>query len=208
MAWEHEAYDTWTRGSFDVSIHLDHDARNPLEAFDPMGKFIVTGSTRNYSGLGTAQLEDYGLFQSYGSYFHITPCNTEIEVDEDDVPAMLEKLTGGVVYQVTLQGYSQSEWAEGLFVVTRDELIEEYGADARGRLRTDAKRKARKYLEGQAEELKNYFSGDVFGYVIEHDGEHIDSCWGFYGIEHVTEAANEAVDILMQNPQYQASQAA
>jgi hypothetical protein len=205
MSWEHDAHDTWTRGPFDVSIYLDLDAENPRTACDPMGKFIVTKNTRDHGGLSTASLSDYGIYEAYGSWYRETGAGEEIEVDEDDIPAMIEKLTGGIVHEVTLRGYSQGDWAEGLFVVTRDELAHEYGTDARGHLRKDAKKKARRYLAAQAEELNAYFAGDVFGYVIEHDGEHVDSCWGFYGADSVREAANEAANAMKDDPQYQAS---
>lgn len=40
----------------------------------------------------------------------------------------------------------------------------------------------------------NWCNGEVYGYLIQdEDGEHVDSCWGFYSPEDVIEAANEAI---------------
>jgi len=38
-----------------------------------------------------------------------------------------------------------------------------------------------KQLKAEVEEYDNYLTGNIYGYVIEKDGEHVDSCWGFYG---------------------------
>ncbi len=58
------------------------------------------------------------------------------------------------------------------------------------------KLKARKAALGLIETWNQYLSGDVYGYVIREEGdeEHIDSCWGFYGMEHAKEEAQSALD--------------
>ena len=35
-------------------------------------------------------------------------------------------------------------------------------------------------LKGEVQTFDDYLQGNVFGYVVEKDGEEIDSCWGFY----------------------------
>jgi hypothetical protein len=51
-----------------------------------------------------------------------------------------------------------------------------------------------KYAQGMIDEWNQYLSGDVYGYVIEdQDGNHIDSCWGFYGLEYAKTEARNAV---------------
>ena len=47
-----------------------------------------------------------------------------------------------------------------------------------------------KYAEGMVETWNQYLSGDVWGYTIEDgEGDHVDSCWGFYGFEYAKEEA-------------------
>lgn len=54
---------------------------------------------------------------------------------------------------------------------------------------------AKKTAEGYIETWNTYLSGDVWGYVPEdEEGEHIDSCWGYYGHEHAEEAGREALE--------------
>lgn len=42
--------------------------------------------------------------------------------------------------------------------------------------------RAEEMLEGEVETFDQYLTGDVYGFVLEtNDGDHIESCWGFYG---------------------------
>ena len=44
------------------------------------------------------------------------------------------------------------------------------------------RKEAQKLAKGLIKTWNEYLSGNVYGYVIEDkDGEHLDSCWGFYG---------------------------
>lgn len=64
--------------------------------------------------------------------------------------------------------------------------------------KTEARTKAtaRKAALGLIHTWNQYLSGDVYGYVIREEGdeEHIDSCWGHYGMEYAREQAQEALD--------------
>lgn len=63
------------------------------------------------------------------------------------------------------------------------------------------KGKAKEAAQSLLETWNEYLSGSVWGFIIEdEDGEHIDSCWGFYGDPdgHVLEAAKESVDSLAE----------
>lgn len=55
--------------------------------------------------------------------------------------------------------------------------------------------KARKAAEGLINTWNQWLGGDVYHFSIEDaDGDHIDSCGGFYGIEHVREDANASLE--------------
>lgn len=47
-------------------------------------------------------------------------------------------------------------------------------------------------LKAIVEEFNCYLTGDVYGYKVEIDGDEVDSCWGFAGIDHVREEAKAA----------------
>lgn len=83
----------------------------------------------------------------------------------------------------------------GFIVMEREALLKEYGVKIATQ---DAKRKAEKVLRAEVDEYGQYLSGDVWGYVVEDDdGEHIDSCWGFYGRAAAEEAGREALEAEM-----------
>lgn len=53
---------------------------------------------------------------------------------------------------------------------------------------------ARKAALSKVEEWNQYLSGDVWGFVIEDEnGNHVDSCWGFYGREYAEQEAKSAL---------------
>jgi hypothetical protein len=70
---------------------------------------------------------------------------------------------------------------------------------------SDAKAKATACLEAEVKEYDQYLTGQVYGHVIEDDeGNHLDSCWGFYGEDAVREAAkSEAAAIASDASRYQ-----
>lgn len=67
----------------------------------------------------------------------------------------------------------------GWIYVTHEDIIKEFGS-------LDIE-KAKELLKAEVEMLDMYVRGDVYGYVLEKavDGELIDSCWGFYGLENL-----------------------
>lgn len=40
--------------------------------------------------------------------------------------------------------------------------------------------KATKYLDGEIQTLDDYLTGNVYGYVVEYEGNELESVWGFY----------------------------
>jgi hypothetical protein len=91
----------------------------------------------------------------------------------------------------------------GFIYVTRDALLREYGGK---RVTLGMKERARKVLLSEVETYDQYLHGDVYGYSIvrkntcptcEHtEEESLDSCWGYYGIKNVREAAMSMLECL------------
>ncbi len=53
---------------------------------------------------------------------------------------------------------------------------------------------AYKVAQSKVEEWNMYLSGDVWGFIIEDDdGNHLDSCWGFYGREYCEREGAQAL---------------
>lgn len=105
---------------------------------------------------------------------------------------LLERVYGWLGITAVLgstTGYSQGDYAEVLAVAT-PEWVEKTGAPP----------ESHKAQCEYAIKLYGYWAwGDVYGYVIDGDG---DSCWGFYGDDHeesgLLEQAQNAIDWLLQ----------
>jgi hypothetical protein len=66
---------------------------------------------------------------------------------------------------------------------------------------TKSRKKAYSIAKSLIAEWNDYLSGNVYGFVIEKEGDHIDSCWGFYGDYEtycLIEARNELNAIIKQ----------
>ena|SRR3990167_10126917 len=56
--------------------------------------------------------------------------------------------------------------------------------------------KARQCMLAEVAEYNCYLAGEVYGYVVENErGDHMDSCFGFFGYQYAVEAAREALDV-------------
>jgi hypothetical protein len=72
------------------------------------------------------------------------------------------------------------------FIYTTAELQEEIGT---------SDEHVEEALRGEIRALDQRFTGDVYGYVVEdEDGEHLDSCWGFYGMDDVRSEGKSAAE--------------
>lgn len=55
-------------------------------------------------------------------------------------------------------------------------------------------RKARKIAQAELDIYSAYVEGDVYGYeIFDQSGDLVDSCWGYYGIDEVRDAAISAL---------------
>jgi hypothetical protein len=80
----------------------------------------------------------------------------------------------------------------GFIVANGKEVLSEFG----GKIVTKKLReRIGGILEGEVETYAQYLEGDIYGYVIEdEEGEHIDSCYGFYGTDFVTNGMLDYID--------------
>lgn len=91
--------------------------------------------------------------------------------DYFDVLQRLWELAGYEAIDTSSHGYTQSCYADLLIVATPD-WIKQTGAPRDSH---------RRQLESAAKLWSYWAWGNVYGYEIEDsDGEHVDSCWGFY----------------------------
>ena len=88
-------------------------------------------------------------------------------------------------------------WDSGLFgiiAVEKERVRKDWGWEA---ITKERREQILRSLEGEIETFDSYCRGEVYGFVIEdEDGEHIDSCYGYYGDEGMKDAIYDAKDMV------------
>jgi hypothetical protein len=122
----------------------------------------------------------------------------EMDFDESHVPDIEQalELTGQVVmlplYLYLHSGMSMKtspfscSWDSGkvgFIFVSKEKLTQEYGWK---RLTADRRNKIHALLEGEVEDYDTYLRGDVWGFEVVQESQVVDSCWGFFGSDPLT----------------------
>ena len=163
--------ETFEKNGYKVTIEQDEDATSPSENQDEHA-FIATTRNRYFEVDGpngeTASTIGENL-EEWEKTHHVYKLNAMIH--------------SGVHLSITsdlkqyYMGFDSGQI--GFLLVTRDESEIPY---------------PQKYAEGMVEEWNQYLSGDVWGFTIEDgEGNHIDSCFGFYGFDYAKSEAESAV---------------
>ena len=92
----------------------------------------------------------------------------------------------GITISTRRGGQFSDPWDSGLFgiiAISNEDAIKNWGKQI---CTKEVREKALKCLEGEVETLDQYYTGDVYGFIIEdEDGCEIDSGWGYYGSEWI-----------------------
>ena len=88
----------------------------------------------------------------------------------------------------------------GFAVITKADIKENFSVK---RVTKELLKRAEAILDGEVETLNQYISGDVYGFELvevsecdkgcEHE-THLDSCWGFFGNEFMTNGITDHFD--------------
>jgi len=165
-----ECLDQIEHKGFNIKIHQDE---------------LCHESPRDWDNLGTMAL--FHRRYDLGDNDH--------NLDIEDVKRIVEtgKLDGEDVVFLPVYGLDHSgftintsgfscPWDSGqlgIIFVTKSKILKEYGWKI---LTAKRREKIREYLRNEVNTYNDYLTGNVYGYEIEtEDGEHFDSCWGFYG---------------------------
>lgn len=191
--------DTYEAHGFTVSIHADTDSESPRD-WDNFG-VIWTFERRYFSPDKPPADEPRAALESFVSdYFP----NRDLDaLDDSQLMALVKRVAiilpvykfehGGVAYST---GSFNDPWDSGQVgwtLASLDEARKEFGVGKSKRLTAAARAKAIALLKAGVETYSQYANGEVYGFVIEdEDGEHVDSCWGFYGFEYVKQEAEAA----------------
>lgn len=82
----------------------------------------------------------------------------------------------------------------GFIYATRQDILKEYD---KKRISPMLRERVTRLLEGEVKAYNDELTGNIWGYIVEDpDGEHVDSCWGFYGSEGIEQAMEDAKSII------------
>lgn len=181
-----------------LKIIQDELVESPRTSMDNFGTMICWH--RNYD------LGDSHSYDNPREFLEEMVCNVlnldyeDIEeTDTEDLIGMLQEKVvilplflydhSGITMNTT--GFS-CRWDSGQVgwtYATHEEVIKEYGS-------LDIER-AKNLLVAEVETYDTYLRGEVYGYVLEEkvkcdccnniEVEHVDSCWGFYGLDYLEE---------------------
>ncbi|GAG59940.1 unnamed protein product, partial [marine sediment metagenome] len=92
------------------------------------------------------------------------------------------------------QGHAEFDSGRaGSVIVRRKEILDNWGAK---RMSAALREKGYNAAKGDIDTLNQFFAGDVYGYVVDGDG---DSCWGFYGTKDCIDEAEGIVDWIVKD---------
>ena len=174
-----EAIKTFDVDGASVRIVMDKDPENP----------------RDWDNLGTLAL--YHRRYSLGDK-HKPPMEEAklIEKDKDYICLKVYGYDhGGLVFQTTPYSCPWDSGEAGIIYVDKQTVRKEYG----WKVITQKRRQhIERILDGEVETYSNYVSGQVYGYIIDIDGQE-KSCYGFYELEHCIEEATANAKYMVHN---------
>lgn len=165
--------ETLEHKGFTIEIHADDSPESPRE-WDNFGTMVC--NHRRYN-LG------------------------DIKGDMEDVPEGAITLP---LYLYDHSGLSMSTGTAypyclpvGAIYVTREDALREFSAK---RITKEVREKAEQLLRNEVETYDQFLRGDVYGYVVKDDeGNDMDSCWGFFGLEFAIEQAKGAASHVAES---------
>jgi hypothetical protein len=201
-----ESYETIEREGFVGNIYQDELGDTPRD-WDNLGKMICWHS--RYTLGDVKLLENYSESKECRLKNLTDNCNGWDEVEE-----VLKKEFGAVVILplflydhsgISMRTYSHGVHASwdggyvGFIYATKADILKNWN---KKRLSKSLLAKAEKNLISEVETYSQYLEGDVYFFnIADADGEIIESCGGFYGMEAVKEEVNSQIDYLVKERQ-------
>lgn len=145
-----------------ITIFRDEYAENPRHDFDHLGTFYM--EHRRYD-FGDKDSENIDLDTFDGVYLSVYAYEH-----------------GGITLNTAGFSCPWDSGQIGVIYVTREKIMKEFPSWKV--LTKSREQKIREYLKNEIEQLDNWLTGNVYAFrVTDENGEIIDSCHGFYGID-------------------------
>ena len=178
---------------YTINIDYDPSPENPREEWDNLG--TIYSNSRRYSPDGHGIEE---LIEAAGGDIYCTVIPWDLIGKKYYYRKVWIYEHSGVAIRTGENnpfGGGWMSWDSGLLgviAVEKSKACKEYG---KKRPCKSVQEKAEKCLEHEIEILDTFASGQIYGYTIDDEnGEEVDSCWGFYGLDEVIAEAKDYVD--------------
>lgn len=182
-------YETYNHNGLTVKIYYDDISENPRD-WDNLGTMALTH--KRYDLGDTQNLLDFDDFTGWH----------EVENFLDEQQAVYLPVYmydhSGLAFSVHDFNDRWDSGQVGYIYALPETIRREYNVK---RISKQLRQQVERTLLSEVETYNQYHSGDVYGYeVLDSDGDVLDSCWGFYGIEHVKTDANDMADWHAKQP--------
>jgi len=202
-----ESYETIEREGFVGNIYQDEGGFDTPRDWDNLGKMICWHNRYN--------LGDEKLLENYSESKECRLKNlTDYCNGWDEIEEVLKKEFGAVVILplflydhsgISMRTYSHGQHAGwdggyvGFIYATKADILKEYSVK---RITKAIKEKVEKILTSEVETYSQYLEGDVYFFnIADADGEIVESCGGFYGMESAKDEVNSQIDWLVKDRQ-------
>ena len=189
-----EAIETIDYKGFKIKIYLDTDVHESPRDWENLGTMVCFH--KRYTLPCESKDVDCDDFDSWDSMrdYIIKELNAVVIL-----PVFMYE-HGGVTINTT--GFS-CRWDSGqigFIYVDRETILKEYSCKY---ISKKIKEKVKKTLLSEIEIYDKYLRGEVYGFVIEDaNGEHHDSCWGYYEKDYMISECKSHIDWYIKNPEF------
>lgn len=168
-------YETIEYRGYTIKIVYDTDSESP-RVWDNIG--TIYSNCRNYNpdGHDIDELLDI----------------KELSVDHVWVK-VYAYIHGGITIKCTPFGCAWDSGLFGFIVASKEKAMRYCGFKTWGE---EEEKKVESILQGEIETLNDYYTGSVYGYVVEKNGEVMDACYGFYGDDGLKQINADCRDLI------------
>lgn len=167
-------------GNYTVSVFPDDSAESPRD-WDNMGHMVCFHGRYELGDKTDLKTDD---FNSWGELQeHLVKVEGAVVI----LPLFLYDHSGlrmkvGSFQGLLSQGHAEFDSGQvGFIYATKKDILDNF---LKKKLTKKLIAQATKNLESEVKTYDQYLCGDVYGYQVDGpDGEHADSCWGYYGVE-------------------------
>ena len=163
----------------EIKIVIDSDPPNPVKEFDQFGKIICFHDRYNLGHKHNYSLDSFQAF---------------LKANEKDIivlPLYLYDHSGITIRTIPFScGWDSGQ--VGYIYATREQILKEYGVK---KVTSKIREKVEKLLIAEVDTYDKYLTGEVFGFIIEKNGEMEDDCSGFYDTpENIVKECKSIID--------------